>query len=48
MAEQKLLLFRKWDTTEIEIKDLGLQTAVSLKTNSLPSRLWSFSTKEIQ
>ena len=26
MAEQKLLLFRKWDTSEIEIKDLGLQT----------------------
>ena len=31
MTEQKLLLFRKWDTTEIEIKDLGLQTAISLK-----------------
>ena len=29
MAEQKLLLFRKWDTSEIEIKDLGLQTHVS-------------------
>ena len=31
MSEQKLLLFRKWDTTEIEIKDLGLKTAISLK-----------------
>ena len=29
MAEQKLLLFRKWDTSEIEIKDLGLQTHAS-------------------
>ena len=29
MAEQKLLLFRKWDTSQIEIKDLGLQTHVS-------------------
>ena len=28
MAEKKLLLFRKWDTSEIEIKDLGLQTHV--------------------
>ena len=31
MSEQKLLLFRKWDTTEIEIKDVGLKTAISLK-----------------
>ena len=29
MTEQKSLLFRKWDTTGIEIKDLGLQTHVS-------------------
>ena len=29
MTEQKLLLFRKWDTSEIQIKDLGLQTHVS-------------------
>ena len=28
MAEKNLLLFRKWDTSEIEIKDLGLQTRV--------------------
>ena len=28
MTEVKLLLFRKWDTSQIEIKDLGLQTHV--------------------
>ncbi len=31
MSVQKLLLFRKWDTTEIEINDVGLKTAISLK-----------------
>ena len=36
MSEQKLLLFRKWDTTEIEIKDLGLKTAISLKKIIMP------------
>ena len=36
MSEQKLLLFRKWDTTEIEIKDLGLKTAISLKQIIIP------------
>ena len=36
MSEQKLLLFRKWDTTEIEIKDLGLKTAISLKQTIMP------------
>ena len=36
MSEQKLLLFRKWDTTEIEIKDLGLKTAISLKQIIMP------------
>ena len=29
MAESKPLLFRKWDTSQIEIKDLGLQQRVS-------------------
>ncbi|RMW36995.1 MAG: 30S ribosomal protein S7, partial [Candidatus Nitrosopelagicus sp.] len=29
MAETKPLLFRKWDTSQIEIKDLGLQQRVS-------------------
>jgi len=28
LSEQKLLLFRRWDTTEIEIKDVGLKTAI--------------------
>ena len=36
MSEQKLLLFRKWDTTEIVINDLGLKTAISLKQVILP------------
>ena len=36
MSEQKLLLFRKWDTTEIEIQDLGLKTAISLKQVIIP------------
>jgi len=36
LSEQKLLLFRKWDTTEIEIKDLGLKTAISLKQIIMP------------
>lgn len=28
---QKLLLFRKWDLTGIEVQDLGLKTAISLR-----------------
>ena len=36
MSEQKLLLFRKWDTTEIEINDVGLKTAISLKQIIIP------------
>jgi len=36
LSEQKLLLFRKWDTTEIEIQDLGLKTAISLKQIIIP------------
>ena len=31
-----MLLFRKWDTTEIEIQDLGLKTAISLKQVIIP------------
>ena len=31
MATQELLLFRKWSTSKIEIKDPGLKTAISLK-----------------
>ena len=36
MSEQKLLLFRKWDTTEITINDIGLKTAISLKQTIIP------------
>ena len=36
MSSQKLLLFRKWDTTEIVINDLGLKTAISLKQVIIP------------
>tara|TARA_B110000014_G_scaffold244380_1_gene215531 strand:+ start:1521 stop:2117 length:597 start_codon:yes stop_codon:yes gene_type:complete len=36
LSEQKLLLFRKWDTTDIEIKDVGLKTAISLKQTIMP------------
>ena len=31
-----MLLFRKWDTTDIEIKDVGLKTAISLKQVIIP------------
>jgi len=33
---QNLLLFRKWDLSEIEIKDHSLKTAISLKKMILP------------
>ena len=36
MTSQKLLLFRKWDMSEVEIKDIGLKTAISLKETILP------------
>ena len=36
MTTQKLLLFRKWDISEIEIQDVGLKTAISLKETILP------------
>ena len=31
MKTQELLMFRKWDLSDIEIKDPGLKTAISLK-----------------
>jgi len=35
MAQTKnLLLFRKWDLSDIEIKDPGLKTAISLRKQS--------------
>jgi small subunit ribosomal protein S7 len=37
LAETKnLLLFRKWDLSDIEIHDLGLKTAISLRKQILP------------
>ncbi len=33
---QNLLLFRKWDMSSIEIKDLGLKNAISLKKVVIP------------
>ncbi len=32
----KLLLFRKWDTSEIQIQDVGLKNAISLKQVIMP------------
>ncbi len=36
MTTQGLLLFRKWDMSQIEIKDVGLKTAISLKETIYP------------
>jgi small subunit ribosomal protein S7 len=37
LAETKnLLLFRKWDLSDIEVKDPGLKTAISLRKQILP------------
>ena len=36
MTEQNILLFRKWQLSEIEIKDIGLKTAISLKKTIMP------------
>ena len=36
MAAQNLLLFRKWDISDIEIKDIGLKNAISLKKSIIP------------
>ena len=36
MTEQNILLFRKWHLSEIEIKDIGLKTAISLKKTTVP------------
>jgi len=33
---KNLLLFRKWDLSDIEVKDLGLKTAISLRKQTLP------------
>ena len=36
MTTQNILLFRKWELSEIEIKDIGLKTAISLKKTIMP------------
>jgi len=36
MTAQNILLFRKWSLSEIEIKDIGLKTAISLKKTIMP------------
>ena len=36
METQNLLLFRKWDTSNIEIQDIGLKNAISLKKVIMP------------
>jgi len=37
MAETKnLLLFRKWDLSNVEVVDPGLKTAISLRKQVLP------------
>jgi len=36
METKNLLLFRKWDTSNIEIKDIGLKKAISLKKVIMP------------
>ncbi len=36
METQNLLLFRKWDTSNIEIQDIGLKNAISLKKTIMP------------
>ena len=36
METQNLLLFRKWDTSTIEIQDIGLKNAISLKKVIMP------------
>ena len=36
MTAQNILLFRKWHLSEIEIKDIGLKTAISLRKTIMP------------
>ena len=36
MTAQNVLLFRKWDISQIEIKDPGLKTSISLKETTFP------------
>jgi len=36
LETQNLLLFRKWDLSDIEIHDIGLKNAISLKKSIMP------------
>jgi small subunit ribosomal protein S7 len=36
MTSQNLLLFRKWDSSDVEVKDIGLKDAISLKKTIFP------------
>ena len=49
MAETKnLLLFRKWDLSDIEVVDPGLKTAISLRKQILPYTFGRSALKTIQ
>ncbi len=39
MAEEKLLLFRKWDMSEVKVKDKGLERVISLKPMIMPTSM---------
>jgi small subunit ribosomal protein S7 len=39
MTEEKLLLFRKWDMSEVKVKDKGLERVISLKPMIVPTSM---------
>ncbi|MGQ9719071.1 MAG: 30S ribosomal protein S7 [Nitrososphaerales archaeon] len=39
MATEKILLFRKWDTSEVKVKDRGLERVISLKPIIMPTSM---------
>jgi small subunit ribosomal protein S7 len=39
MATEKLLLFRKWDMSEVKVKDKGLERVISLKPIIVPTSM---------
>lgn len=39
MAEDKLLLFRKWDMSEVKVNDKGLERVISLKPMIVPTSM---------
>tara|TARA_Y100001949_G_scaffold156481_1_gene145406 strand:- start:1322 stop:1918 length:597 start_codon:yes stop_codon:yes gene_type:complete len=36
MTSQNILLFRKWDSSDVEVKDIGLKDAISLRKTIFP------------